>query len=328
MAQLIKLLDFVSRYEMNMYRYPTTYIRLKKQHWNKLQALWEEEILEVPDVLEPQVTEKKQRFYKLRNILKQKELESNHEKVEESTEFMGHINSNESISDDDEMGEDSLPLDYKLNDIPKDEEELKQRFLNQLIEFQIRWASSTIREKSYVDRDLYFNNELKYYLQRFPDNYLVLYHPVFFIQKAPIELEVIMISPTTTWCITIQEGKEDSVFYGSKERFWTEKHMNDEKRVLNPLIAVNRMDNIVKNIYQHHSIELPIKKVVLNRTGYIDYPYAPVDTILIDKRSYDAWFTSLRKLSSPIKHVQLKAAKALLQHCQTTYVKRPEWDQI
>ncbi|MFZ3589384.1 nuclease-related domain-containing protein [Bacillus sp. DJP31] len=325
MAQLIKLLDFVSRYEMNMYRYPTQYIRLKKQHWNKLKKLWEEGLLEVAEGSnEPLIPEKKQRFHTLRNMMKQKgsDLEGEEINEDQAQPFPFEKNS------EDDMDDNGLPLDYKFTDVPKDEEELKLRFLNQLIEFQISWASSTIRDKSYVDRELYNDDQLKYYLQRFPDNYLVLYKPVFFIQKAPIELEVIMISPTETWCITLLEGKEDSVFYGTKERFWTEKHMNDEKKILSPLLAANRMEKIVRNIYQNHSIELPIRRVVLNRTGYIDYPYVPVDIELIDKRNYDAWFSSLRRPSSPIKHVQLKAAKVLLQHCQTTYVKRPEWDRV
>jgi hypothetical protein len=86
------------------------------------------------------------------------------------------------------------------------------------------------------------------------------------------------------------------------------------------------MEKITKQIYSLHQIELPIRKVILCRNGYIDDPSNTADTLLIDKRNYDAWFISLRRLSSPIKHVQLKAAHGLLQHCQTTYVNRPEWN--
>lgn len=88
------------------------------------------------------------------------------------------------------------------------------------------------------------------------------------------------------------------------------------------------MEQIVGNIYRKHSVEIPVKKVILTRNGYIDYPNAPVDTIFIDKRSYNEWFTALRKLSSPIKHVQLKAAKFLVEYCQTTYVKRTDWETM
>ncbi|MBM6616390.1 NERD domain-containing protein [Bacillus suaedaesalsae] len=317
MAQLIKLMDFISRYEMNTYRYPSQYIRLKKQHWNRLKTLWEQGLLEVEklDIEDSSKSEKRSIFRSFKGRLTKNEKSA---KEIENFSVPGFDEIQESDGD--------LPLEHTFKNIPKSEDELKQRFLDDLIEFQIRWASSTIREKSYVDRPIYFDEVLKYFLQRFPDNYLVLYKPVFLVQRAPIELEVIMISPTETWCITLLEGKENSVFYGSKDRFWSERYGEEEERIgLSPMISLNRMEKIVRNIYQYHEVELPIRKVVLNRTGYIDYLYAPVDTMLIDKRVYEEWFSSLRRLSSPLKSVQLKAAKVLLQHCQTTYVKRPEW---
>ena len=36
MAQLVKLLDYVSRYENDLSRYPTQYIRLKKYQWERM----------------------------------------------------------------------------------------------------------------------------------------------------------------------------------------------------------------------------------------------------------------------------------------------------
>ncbi|MEW9677703.1 hypothetical protein ABRT01_16220 [Lentibacillus sp. L22] len=42
---------------------------------------------------------------------------------------------------------------------------------------------------------------------------------------------------------------------------------------------------------------------------------------------YQSWFSEKRSLVSPMKNQQLKAAHALLKHCQTTSVKRPEWEE-
>jgi hypothetical protein len=312
-AQLIKLQDFISRYEMNVYRYPSQYIRLKKQHWIRLKTLWENGLLTVPEPTPEQknVQEKKSFFNPLRK--KKDEEEINFEQAKPIQQ--------EELTDD-----SGFSFEYQFGDQPIDEEDLKKKFLDQLLEIQIRWASSTIREKSFVNREFYEDQLLKYFLQRFPDNYLVLYQPVLLIQKAPVELDVIMISPIETWCITLVEGKENCVMIGSKDRFWIEKHTNEEKKILNPLIRLNRMEKIVQGIFQLNELELPIRKVVLNRTGYIDYPYGPADTMFVDKRDYEEWFAGLRRLSSPIKHDQLKAAKCLLQYCQTTYVKRPEWE--
>src|SRR5690625_2870701 len=41
MAQLIKLYDYISRYESNPFHYPTQYIQLKRENWRKLNDLWE-----------------------------------------------------------------------------------------------------------------------------------------------------------------------------------------------------------------------------------------------------------------------------------------------
>ena len=41
MAQLVKLLDYVSRYEHDLSRYPTQYIRLKRYQWERMKVQWE-----------------------------------------------------------------------------------------------------------------------------------------------------------------------------------------------------------------------------------------------------------------------------------------------
>src|SRR5690625_3594842 len=43
MAQLIKLRDYISRYETNPFHYPTQFIRLKQENWRKLVKAWQEE---------------------------------------------------------------------------------------------------------------------------------------------------------------------------------------------------------------------------------------------------------------------------------------------
>src|SRR5690606_24612847 len=237
LAQLIKLQDYISRYEVDMFRYPSQFIRQKRKQWDL------------------------------------KKLE-------------------------------------------------KQPFLDGIFEFQLKWASSTVREKSYVDKEFYNDPNLKYFLQRFPDTYLVLYKPIFKLKKAPIEVEIIIISPTTTWLITMLEGEEDSVFLGSNERFWIERIGKQTKKVLSPMIELDRMDGIVRTLFSLFGVELPIRKVILNRTGYFDFPEVPYAVELVEKRNYDEWFSNLRNMSAPLKHMQLKAGNVLLQYCQTVCVRR------
>ena len=75
----------------------------------------------------------------------------------------------------------------------------------------MKWATSTLMEKSFIDKKYYYDERLKYFLQRFPDTYLVLYQPFFKLKKATIEVETILISPTEVWCISFVE--EDDLLF-------------------------------------------------------------------------------------------------------------------
>lgn len=322
MGQLIKLQDYVSRYEQNIFQYPSRYVRLKKQQWEKVQSLWEnestfvqsfEEEPSIPEWLE----EKQPLFNKLKGFLKirKKDVElDEQEELEEEEE------------ENEEEGYSSLQFNPSFSFRPNTIDELKLQFLDQLFRFQMKWASTTITEQSFVEKSYYFDERLKYFLQRFPDTFLVLYNPIFLLKKAPVEVDPIIITPTEIWCITFLEDEDLSVYVGSKERFWIKRNQEKEEKVLNPLLALNRTEKIIKKILELYEIELPIHKVVLSRNGYIDYPTVPYDVQFVERRNYEKWFQTMRAHRSPLKHVQFKAAQALLQYCQTTSVKRLEWD--
>ncbi|WP_442595568.1 NERD domain-containing protein [Neobacillus sp. D3-1R] len=314
MGQLIKLEDYVSRYEQNIYHYPSRFVRLKKQQWDKLkdsihnqelsalgQEFWEEDP-------KPALIDKLKVMFKRGN-------KNSYDKMDE--------NPQEENMDEEET---SFQFSTRFSHLPANEEDMKHQFLDQLFRFQLKWASSTITEKSHMNTQYFFDERLKFFVQRFPDTFLVLYHPIFLLKNAPIETEIICITPTDTWCITFLEDEENAVFLGGSEHFWTKRIGQLEKKVLNPLIALQRTEKIVRNIYQLNEIDLPIHKVVLSRNGYIDFPHAPEDVRLFEKRNYEEWFQTMRKLKSPLKHIQLKSAQSLLEYCQTTSYRRPEWD--
>ncbi|MCH1625360.1 nuclease-related domain-containing protein [Fredinandcohnia quinoae] len=309
MGQLIKLQDYISRYEIDTYRYPGQFIRLKKQQWEKVKNAWDEGELHTlgtaPSEEEEKVEEEKPSIFRPFKRLKKSKENTGFEVKREGL----------TVQDDTDF---SFVYTHELSTL----DEVKQSFLDHIFKFQMKWASSTVREKSFVDRGFYYDDDLKYFLQRFPDTYLVLYKPIFLLKKAPIEVDIILISPVATWCITLLEGKKNSVFIGSNERFWTERNGITERKQLSPLIGLNRMERIVRKLYALYEVEMPVHKVVLNRTGYFDYPLVPYDIELVEKRNYEQWFTSMRNLSTPLKHMQLKAANSLLQYCQTTYVRR------
>jgi len=319
LAQLIKLKDYISRYQQNILLYPSRYVRLKKQKWEGVKEAFETKDMQIfyedTEILDDFSGEKESIFLKIKGMMNKKP------KEEETLLFP------EAIQEEDKE-EQIFSFDYKANayNEPQSEEQLKLQFLNQLFRFQLKWASSTLTEKSTVKKAFYYDDHLKYFLQRFPDTYLVLFKPVFVLKNAPIDLEVILVTPTAVWCITIVEEEDSAVFIGSNEKFWVKKYNNKEKKILSPLIALNRTEKIVRGILDRHDIALPIQKAILTRNGYIDYPTIPYDLKIIEKRNYDEWFRMMRTQQSPIKAIQLKAAESLLQYCLTTSVRRYDWD--
>ncbi|WP_285765722.1 NERD domain-containing protein [Peribacillus sp. SI8-4] len=323
MAQLIKMQDYISRYEQDIYRYPTQYARLKKQQWDKLKAayqageldqLYSDAVAEPEEMKsQPALDESKSLMRKVRGIFSRAD--------KQATEADELVLQNQAEDQDPNIF--SLRFPFR----PANLDELKQNYLNQLLRFQMKWGSSTVREKSFVDRSFFLDERLRFFLQRFPDTFLVLYKPIFLLKNAPVEVDVIILTPMDAWCITFLEAEEDAAFIGSSDRFWIRRHHKQpDKKVLNPLLSANRMGNIVSQLFSLYEVNIPIKKVILSRNGYIDFPEIPFDMTILDKRSFPEWFERMRATSSPIKAQQLKAAQALLEYCQTTSSRRPEWD--
>lgn len=324
MGQLIKLEDYISRYEQNIFSYPSRFVRLKVQQWERTKENWEREGLDASNLTfhtppaNWMIDQEKQPF-----IEKLKEMFGSNKLEVEVDDLIIEEEKDENFETNDSS---SLEFSASFSTRPSNIDQLKQQFLDQLFKFQMKWASSTLTEKSFLNQSYYYEEKLKFFLQRFPDTYLLLYKPVFLLKKAPIETEIILFSPTEVMCISFLEAEDLSVYSGSNERFWVKRNNKEEKKILNPLLALNRTEKIVKNIFQIHEIDLPIHKLIISRNGYIDYPSSPFDVQLVEKRNFDQWFQTMRSLRSPLKHIQLRAAQSLLQYCQTSSVRRIEWE--
>jgi hypothetical protein len=324
-GQLIKLQDYISRYEQNIFSYPSRFVRLKLQQWERTKENWETEGMDASNLsfqsAPPEWMDEKEKqpfFKKIRGMLR---LNGNYEEAD-----IRSGNEQEEVADNQDQESSSLHFTAAFSQRPGTEDQLKQQFLDQLLKFQLKWASSTLSEKSFLDHSYNRDQNLRFFLQRFPDTFLILYNPVFLLKKAPVEAEIILITPADIWCISFLEEEDLSVFSGSSERFWVKRNNREEKKILNPLLALNRTEKIVRKIFQIHEMDLPIHKMILSRNGYIDYPSPPIDVQFVEKRNFNQWFQSMRSFKAPLKHAQLKCAQALLQYCQTTSVRRLEWE--
>lgn len=299
-AQLIKLRDYISRYEWDVIRYPSQFIRIKKENYDRLYHLWSEQDLskEEPIQAEENKTIKKSLFKKFVSLVKREE---NHE-------------------------EEIVNKKQETEALPQTKDELIHYFLDKLFKFQLKWATSTISHISFVDKKYYHDPLLKYLLQRFPDNYLTMYFPIFNIRKAPIDCEIVWITPIGIEILHFIEAPEEAIIIAGDDRTWRIESKNTDKKILNPIIALKRSENIINGILHTNQIDFPITRTIISRTNRILFHTEPYNVTIIDKLEYPNWFRNKRALTSPLKSRQLKVADVLLKQCVANSVKRPEWE--
>src|SRR5699024_3066777 len=276
-AQLIKLRDYISRYELDIYRYPSQYIRLKRDRWEKLLLSWESDFNHDKES-KPEPKKKKSLFSKLSPFRKKVKKE-----------------------------ETELTSD-KLEDFPKTEDELRRYFLNQLYPFQLKWTTSSISHVSFMNLKYNKEADLEYFLIRFPDNYFVMYYPVFNINKVPIDAEIILISPIHIEIIYILDDFNDATVMVTDDRTWMIEKHDTKSKILSPINALKRTERLVRSILKKNDISYTIQKTVLTKNNFTIFQQEPYNTLVVGKHEYEDWFRERRALDSPLKSVQLKAA--------------------
>lgn len=302
MAHLIKLEDYISRYQFDIHRYPSQFTRLKKERWHNLKLEWElgENPLnaEVEHAIEKEELSKwKQAIQKLKSFRTTKQ---EFEIIEET------------------------PIEPPLRERVETIEELKAMFRNELFLSQLKWASTSLLEQSRMNPKYKYDELLRTLTLNIPDNYFLMYRPIFLIKQAPVDFDLVLIGPTTIYCIVVLEGRDNSLFEGSSERFWTEYRSGKEKKVLSPYLALNRMAGILVDILATEDVNFPIKKIVLAPNHIVDYSSANMPFEIVDRRVYAQWFEKIVRQPTPIKSTQIKVTKALLHYCHTTAYKRQE----
>ncbi|MBU8905257.1 NERD domain-containing protein [Desertibacillus haloalkaliphilus] len=312
MAHLIKLEDYISRYQFDITRYPSQFTRLKKDRWYYLKTEWE-------NVNHSMIKS---------NRAQQPSQEEDWFSDESKGIWSGMLEKIKGLSflkktDQEEVVETNEPVDY-YHFKEKTLDEVKAIFYQELFESQLRWASSSILEKSSLDPKYKYDRTLKLFVQQLPDNYLVMYQPVFWFKQARVEMEVIVISPTDVYCIALLPGTEHSIFTATSQRFWEEFIDGGKRRKLSPLLSLNRMASLISQMMRDSNLSMPIRKVVLSEYSLIDNQMQGSKVECVDRRNIDDWLDKLKRQPSPIKSTQLQVAKALLSHCQTSAYKRQD----
>jgi len=295
MAQLIKLKDYISSYELDIYRYPSQYIRLKREKWNKLYQSWMSGLDGNNDENNNQEQLQKESLLSKWNLFRKKKMQE--------------------------------PEIDPVEELPVNEEDLRVNFLNQLYPFQLKWATSSLSYVSFMDQQFNYDKNLKYFLQRFPDNYLLMYYPIFNIKKAPIDGDLILISPVQINIIYLLDDYADDNIIVADERTWIAEKDSQQSRFLSPIHALKRTEQIIKSILKQKDLSYSIKKTVIAKNNNLILQQAPYNIEMVGKYEHDKWFKNMRELDTPLKSQQLKVAGQLLDFCLTSSVKRPEWEE-
>ncbi|WP_416151546.1 nuclease-related domain-containing protein [Salipaludibacillus sp. HK11] len=295
MAQLVKLSDYVSRYEIDIYRYPSRYVRLKKERWQKIKQDWE---------------------VKKKGHSHLPQWNSYEEDEKEGTILQRSWNKLRRKIDSKSEDEINLPSERDLD--VHSIEQLKQSYRHELFQFQLNWASSTVSEISEVKRSYYYDSFLHFLVTNLPDTYFIFYEPILVMKKAPVELDVIILTPTEIWIIKPLLGDDQTIFKTETDRFWIRQLQEKQERFLHPYLSLNRMRTVLESILQEKGLQIPIKQIVLAKDSFIDIPPKSTRVEFVDKRNFLKFHESLLKNHSPIKNVQLKIADILLAHTLTT----------
>ncbi|NGP44215.1 NERD domain-containing protein [Bacillaceae bacterium SIJ1] len=302
MAQLIKLQDFVSRYESDMFKYPSQFIRLKQQRWRHLKEAYQDQRLMEPLQLQDETSLKDWGIEddggltwknRMKRWFQRKKRDKN--EPEQTEPFQGSI------------------------------DEVKEFFLTELFKYQLKWASSTLLQKSYGVNTYKRDEQLAYWLRVLPDNYLILYRPVFEIHHTRVEVDTIILGPSELYCISTLSGRKGSLYETDGKTYWLQDGQADEHHI-NPLQELEQMEKIVHSIIPKEQRKLHVKKIAYTDSGFIDASTERPGLSYVDVRTHESWMKRLQANSSPIKYNQLNTARLLLDHCYTQSVKRTEWD--
>ncbi|RYL93753.1 hypothetical protein EWI07_06185 [Sporolactobacillus sp. THM7-4] len=206
--------------------------------------------------------------------------------------------------------------DYHASDVKEQE-----AFDEWLFTMQLNWATRTAWERSGFPDEIRRMSWLRTLLHEVNDLTFVLYNPVIRIKSASVQLEPLVITSDTVWCVKPLTGEDSSVFQELTPRKWREIRTGTTREWLNPLISLNRTRVIVAAFLDHNKIGMKTRAAVYSPLSYIEFVHSS-RTTAVDIRNAHVWYRELSMHSLMMKSEQILTADALLQACETEAVSR------
>src|SRR5699024_12474065 len=115
-----------------------------------------------------------------------------------------------------------------------------------------KWATSTLSYKSYTDNKHTNDETLKFFLQRFPDIYLLLYYPLLSIRNTSVDGEIVLISPIGIEIIHVIREINNGTIVVNNERAWKVEYNKEKQTIINPLIRLKRSEYIITKLFNNN----------------------------------------------------------------------------
>lgn len=193
----------------------------------------------------------------------------------------------------------------------------EKQFYEWLFEEQLDWATRTAGERSLCPDEIRGQNWLKKILRAVNDVSFVLYCPVLLSKSAAVQLDSILITNDTIWCIKPLAGEEGSVFQEMSARKWREIMTGSTREWLNPLISLRRTEKIIASMMKNLGIKMNTAGAVFAPASYIEFVHETPGIRYVDLRREREWYENLSEHSLMLKKEQIMAAEALLAHSET-----------
>lgn len=190
-------------------------------------------------------------------------------------------------------------------------------FNSWLFDMQMEWATRTAEEQSECPDDVSGQLWLRMVLSRINDLSFLMYEPVLDAQTAAVQLDSLLITNDTVWCVRSLSGEKGSVFQGVSERKWREITTGSDRELLSPIISLRRTKAVIQAYLKNRDIDMATEAVVFAPDSFIEFVQETADISFVDSRNAASWFDRMSRHSLLMKKNQIAVAEALLADCET-----------
>ncbi|STO07687.1 NERD domain-containing protein [Exiguobacterium aurantiacum] len=142
------------------------------------------------------------------------------------------------------------------------------------------------------------------------EKHFFMYRPVVNWNGATVELSHLIIGPSHIYMVEWLDG-DRSIYHISKEKTWVHQPLKGENnRVVNPLIALTRTEEIVRQFLP--SYDGVFQKVTVAPNGYFDHVPTSSTTQFVSRSDYDQWMRQVNGRAPIVKAQQIRDVATLL----------------